>query len=151
MAKAKRERDAVNRMRVLHLTDLHSRPDDDFSERRDRIAEAVHEGSLDAIAVTGDLIQYTRNARQGAVALVRALNFVRDLKVLLGPECRDNVFVVPGNHDARFFPSKSGDGDDPVTKCTVQLDFETNSACIKDVNVESPEQKAFFDRVRRGL
>ena len=99
-------------LKILQISDIHVSKDSDFSSIRPEL-DVIHDGTLDVIAVTGDLIQHTGDMLKGIIAQTDAVQFINSLKPKLKLECRDNIFVVPGNHDATsaFIESELGKPD----------------------------------------
>jgi 3',5'-cyclic AMP phosphodiesterase CpdA len=105
-----RQRDARqnDRVTILHLSDLHFRPDfqidDPRSECLDHLETALshHAGEVDLVAVTGDLVD-------GELTMAEAVTVLPKVATYLERLCRDilrlddpaALLIIPGNHDYR--------------------------------------------------
>lgn len=99
-------------LKILQISDIHVRVGSDLSDLRPEL-DVIPDRTLDMIAVTGDLIQHTDDMMKGTAALTDAVRFIKSLKLKLKSGCQNNIFVVPGNHDATsaFIESELGKPD----------------------------------------
>lgn len=138
----------ANHLVILHISDLHARQDDDYTDRLNHIRSNIPDGSLDAVVVTGDLTDHGKDMGQTANSLVVALKFIDSLRPLLKPGCEENVFTVPGNHDAVWFePERRRDDRCQAMTFTINLDSREVSMS------EAPRRMSddsLMDRIRSG-
>lgn len=73
----------ANHLVILHISDLHARQDDDYTDRLNHVRSNIPDGSLDAVVVTGDLTDHGKDMDQ-ANSLVVALKSIDRLNGTFG-------------------------------------------------------------------
>ena len=74
----------ANHLVILHISDLHARQDDDYTDRLNHVRSNIPDGSLDAVVVTGDLTDHGKDMNQTANPLVVALKSIDRLNGMFG-------------------------------------------------------------------